>query len=757
MPLIQDGSLTDMNAKPPPAEDPFETQCVSAVDSAELDDRLIACLERLAESDRACEPEHLLEYLSGDPADSFMLVELIKLSMAMAVQNGSPIWLEGYFEAMPGRISAATAPLDLVMEEIQLRRESGQTLDAESYHHRFPQFGTVLNPLLDTPSSESVTAAPRQRSTSELDNGTRIDDFEIIQMLGKGAFAHVYLAKQTSMARLVALKVSGSTGDEPRALAQFDHSNIVRVFDQRAVPVGAAGDGQELHLLYMQYHPGGTLSDVVAKVRQVSPSERIGRLYLQAIDENLLSASQVVPDRSPTRNKLSDANWPKLVAWVGIQLARALQTAHDAGVLHRDVKPANVLLTAEGIPQLADFNVSMAGSAGRAGAAASLGGSVGYMAPEHLRAMSATLMGSGDDVREQADLYSLAVLLWELWQGHRPFDCLTQAGSWTEVLDDQIQARDQPLVEPESGGTAPERVLESVLRDALSPDLETRPASGAALAGQLRLAMHPEAAKLFNPDRGSISAWLMRISPWWVATIAILLPNIAAGWFNYEYNQHEIMDPAMRAGLDEIAVWINSIAFPFAVGWMVHYTRASVSALKAARRGEHVGQEQLTSTLKLGHRAAVIGGIAWMIAGMIYPVLLRHRFEEFSTDDATHFFLSLCMCGGVAMIYPLFTLGLITTYVYYPQMVRPAMVDPNYERNAARMISQTEAYLLIAVLIPLVGLALMVFGESQSKGFMLTAITAGMVGLFGSFAAYRSIVQTWSQLGEVLKTDATSE
>ena len=78
------------------------------------------------------------------------------------------------------------------------------------------------------------------------------------------------------------------------------------------------------------------------------------------------------------------------------------------------MKPANVLLSAEGVPKLADFNVSMAGSAGRAGAAATLGGSIGYMAPEHLAAIGGMPGSTPDDVAEAADLYSLAVLLWEL-------------------------------------------------------------------------------------------------------------------------------------------------------------------------------------------------------------------------------------------------------------------------------------------------------------------------------------------------------
>lgn len=610
----------------------------------------------------------------------------------------------------------------------------------------------------------ALTDRPTSRPPIGSRIGSRIDDFEIIQMLGKGAFAEVYLARQISMARLVALKISAGNGEEPQALAQFDHPNIVRVYDQRIV--------DRSHLLYMQYHPGGTLADVVALVRDAlndGATELNGGLYLRGVDANLLAAAQVVPERSVTRNWLQSADWPKVVAWVGIQLSEALETAHEAGVLHRDVKPANVLLTAEGIPQLADFNVSLtdvpaasAGSdastnSGQAGAETCLGGSLGYMAPEHLRAMHPRLSASPSGIREPADLYSLAVLLWELWQGQRPFQCQDEATSAMTMIHEQLESRSRPLKQPSwvAEGTgnvnASARVLRGVLADALSVEPSARPASGGAMAGRLKLAMYPEAARLFEPEPGSLADRLMQISPWWIATTAILIPNIAAGWFNYQYNQNEIMTNQMRAGLDQIAFGVNAIAFPFAVGLMIYFTKASVEALRAACNGDTVGPRELRATLDLGHRAAIIGGTCWTIAGVVYPILLRFRFREFTSDQATHFFLSLLMCGGVAMIYPLFVLGMITTHVYYPQMIRPTMFDSEFHANAKRIKDTSESYLLIAVLIPLFGLALMVFGESQAKGFMLTAIIAGMLGLFGSFKAYRSMVQTWERLGEVLE------
>ena len=739
---------------------PIYRRMDSDVDSSELEtelhphqssvDLMTDALERMVESNEGHRPERLPDFLPmvHHPSSEMILVELIKMSMSIAMEAGEPQWLDDYYAALPHLITPDSTPLDLVMEEIQLRIECGQKPDREQYAKRFSRFSDMLSPLFS--GSIATTSIKKLGRPQELPIGSTIDDFEIIAALGKGAFAYVYLAKQLSMSRLVALKVSRGTGDEPQALAQFDHPNIVRVFDQRLI------DDIETHLLYMQFHPGGTLHDVVKQVDIARPEQRNGQLLLNTIDHHLLVSAQVVPDRSSVRVWIAESEWPRLVAWIGIQLAGALQEAHDCGVLHRDVKPANVLLTSEGIPQLADFNVSFAGAAGRAGAVSSFGGSVGYMSPEHLRAINPTKLTSAESVQERSDLYSLGVLLWELWQGRRPFDCPGSSDSWSDLLQDQLDARTRDLLEPVRDGTASERVLESTLRAVLSADPNDRPSSGTEMAGRLRLAMHPEAAQLFDPDDDSLTSRVARYSPWWFAVACILIPNIAAGWFNLEYNTHEIMQDDTREGLYEISIWVNAIAFPLAVVLLIWYTRACVRGFRRACDGLPVARSDLISTLELGHRAAIISGGCWMIAGIVYPILLRIKFPDFSTQDALHFFVSLLICGGVAMVYPLFGWSLLATHIYFPKMVRPTMQDPDFDENCRRMITRSESYLLIAALIPLLGATLMISGESESRRFMLTAIAAGIVGLLLAFFAYRSLVRTWRCLSEVLSNNASA-
>ena len=110
--------------------------------------------------------------------------------------------------------------------------------------------------LLGLTQDNGTTAIYQNAGKEKLEKihpGDRIDDFELIARLGEGAFAHVFLARQISMQRLVAVKISADHGMEPQTLAQLDHDHIVRVYDQRTV----ADSG--LRLLYMQYVAGGTL------------------------------------------------------------------------------------------------------------------------------------------------------------------------------------------------------------------------------------------------------------------------------------------------------------------------------------------------------------------------------------------------------------------------------------------------------------------------------------------------------------------
>ncbi len=145
----------------------------------------------------------------------------------------------------------------------------------------------------------------------EFEIGQHLDDFELVLELGHGAFARVFLARQLSMQRWVALKISRNIGVEPQTLAQLDHPNIVRVFDQRLL------EERALRVLFMEYVPGGTLLDVVKLVRVTPQAQRSGQLLLDAIDKTLAKKGEMKPSETSLRSEIAAMSWPETVAWMG--------------------------------------------------------------------------------------------------------------------------------------------------------------------------------------------------------------------------------------------------------------------------------------------------------------------------------------------------------------------------------------------------------------------------------------------------------
>ncbi|TWU66267.1 Serine/threonine-protein kinase PrkC [Crateriforma conspicua] len=725
-----------------------------------LDQYLEGCLESVAQRAPVQRPAEMLKLIPSQvPVQHhpLLLTEMIKMDMAIDAESGSIRSIEDYIDGLSPPLSRESVSLDLVMEERQLLQSLGKR-PPQPLEQRFPHLANLDLPLGS--EVEATSAAVKTRAPQSMPAGTTVDDFSIIRELGKGAFAQVYLARQNSMQRLVALKVSRGTGAESQTLAQLDHPNIVRVYDQRMTVCPECNDDGEVHLLYMQYVPGGTLADVVKVVRDGSaaaPGETpTGQWLLRCIDQQLLQATQQVPERSSLRQWLSETRWAAVVAWIGIQLSAALRAAHERGVLHRDVKPANVLLTAEGVPKLADFNVSFAGAAGRAGAAANFGGSIAYMAPEHLHAVRTCDPDDQKRVGTAADFYSLAVMLWELWQGQRPFQVPRQASSWTEMLQQQCESRDQPLAEPVRCDDPSERVLESALRDALHRDPEIRIAAGARLEAHLKLALHPEVAGIFDPPPSSYRRRLMRWSPRWLAAAVILTPNIAAGVFNYFYNQQQIiqryssLEPSFQGAFEMLAFSVNTIAFPTGAALLVYFTKPVVMAARRVAKRQPVPENEVDASLRLGRQAAIIGGSLWIIAGAIYPTMLRWWFPSFDRTEAMHFFMSLLICGGVAAVYPYFGMLWLVTKVYYPRFQRDRLTDLKFEARGKRVATQGVVFLLAAAVIPLIGLMLLLSRDVIARGVMLVAVLASIAGLCAALFAYDRIISDWRKMARVL-------
>src|SRR4051794_1150302 len=243
--------------------------------------------------------------------------------------------------------------------------------------------------------------------------GQTVNDFDLLEVLGAGSFARVFLARQVSLGRQVALKVSRNRGQEARTLAILEHDHIVRVFSE------VVDRDRDLRLLCMQYVPGATLEKVIAALCDRPPQQRGGRAVLDFLDAQV--SAQTALDLGALRDREALAGMDHIEAgcWMGARLAEALAHAHGQGVLHRDIKPANVLVNRYGRPLLVDFNV--AGGKFCEGRDSQFGGTLAYMAPEHLDAFNPDDFTPPEAVEARSDVYGLGLVLYEWFTGQLAF------------------------------------------------------------------------------------------------------------------------------------------------------------------------------------------------------------------------------------------------------------------------------------------------------------------------------------------------
>jgi len=656
----------------------------------------------------------------------FVLNELIKIDMLSAHKHGISRDLEFYLPHCQEVLGPDAIPIDLVLTELQLKIESGQVPVLADYQQRFPQWAEALADMHWGRKDSRIGSAPT--GLPEFEVGQAIDDFRIIRCLGRGAFAQVYLARQESMQRLVALKVSTQGSEEPQTLSQLDHPNIVRVYDQRALPQLG------VHLLYMQAILGGTLARVIQSTSTLALGQLTGSQLFESIDGALVEAQQQPPGRNS--DSLADMGWATVTAWLGAQLADGLQSAHDQDVLHCDVKPANILLSPSGQPKLADFNVSDRGV--NAIRERRDGGTLPYMAPEHLAAASSPQTIHLIDHR--SDLYSLALVLWELWQGRRPWVGSGAAETWRSAIHDQMDLRSQPLqcvredVSPEGGW------LQKVLRQCLDSNPDRRPQSCHELATRLRLALYPELVARFTPAPGTLTERLSRWPVLLVTALIVFTTNGPAGVLNFVYNREVIVRQydQLLPHFNTISTLLNFIAFPVGGVLLVWFCLRVSRSLRRASQGIIPHSAEVDWLWRFGHRAALISAGLWLTFGVIFPVVLQRYQPELSAADFLHFFLSLAVCGGIALIYPFFGISLLATCVYYPQLLLPSMKDVYYPWRANWLRRHADFYLALAAIVPLLAILLLVLMRSQAPltiQVLLVLIT--LVNLFVSFQSHR--------------------
>nr|WP_090339245.1 serine/threonine-protein kinase [Mycolicibacterium malmesburyense]CRL67434.1 serine/threonine protein kinase [Mycolicibacterium malmesburyense] len=610
--------------------------------------------------------------------------------------------------------------------------------------------------------------SPLARLT-EIEVGQRLDDFDLLLELGSGAFARVFLARQRSMQRLVAVKISANEGHEPQTLAQLDHDYIVRVFDQRILR------DQNWRLLYMQYLPGGTLLDVVETIHRAPRPPETGQALLDAVDMALEARGEFRPTESATRTELATLPWPDTVAWLGRRLAQALDYANSRGVLHRDIKLANVLLAPDGTPKLADFNISFARNVTGASPFEYFGGSLSYMSPEQLMACQPGHALDRATLDSRSDIYSLAVVLWELLTGEKPFDdsaareARARAGGAIgdlTALELMLTTRSQG-VSPAAVAGLPANcptALKRVLLKALSADRESRWSSGAELAEQLQLCLDPHARDLVDPPARS---WRLRMRPYFlpIALLAVGIPNLLASGYNIQHNRLFIVSQLSEQAQSRfllVTTLSNSILFPLGCAVLIYWCRRVILIPRRVRRGPAPPAESVTQTrhdcLVTADRVVAVVFALWVLAAVMFPLTLQFAEGGLPGRFAIHFFTSIVVCGAIAISYPFFLLTFVVVRSVYPELVAHGQTTPQEAEQLTALRRRLPRYLAIAASVPLLGIVAVTLLTPAEIVEVIVPIRVlcigGIAGFVFVYWLSRQIESDLRALGRVIRSRA---
>jgi eukaryotic-like serine/threonine-protein kinase len=397
---------------------------------------------------------------------------------------------------------------DQIAEEFAERFRRGERPALHEYTQRYPELASEIRDLFPAlVEIERVEVRPEAPPPLR-----QVGDYRVLREIGRGGMGVVYEAEQASLGRRVALKVLHTCGDanaverfkrEARAAAKLHHTNIVPVFE--------VGESTDVIFYAMQHIQGQGLDQVIAELRRLRstgdrrmqpgkqtseptanlPAEAIARSILTArfasadsTDATLAPRMPAPPTETVQRGSPSSAVLPgqtdlaaagedhshffESVARIGHQTAGALAHAHERGIVHRDVKPSNLLLDTSGTVWVTDFGLAKTEDRDLTNPGDIIG-TLRYMAPERFHGCS--------DPR--VDIYALGVTLYELLVLQPAFKSCDRLTLMSEIsLDEPARPRSLDQRIP--------RDLETIVLKAMAKDPTRRYQTAAAMSEDLR-------------------------------------------------------------------------------------------------------------------------------------------------------------------------------------------------------------------------------------------------------------------------------
>lgn len=333
--------------------------------------------------------------------------------------------------------------------------------------------------------------------------GRTLGEFRIIREIGRGGMGIVYEAEQLSLRRSVAIKILPAqlTFNE-RALARFqkEASVTARMHHRGIIDIHAISEHDGVYFIAMELVEGSSLAAVIDRMRGEEFEDIAEKKLRDVVEMEPLRAT--IGHDSSTQNRpgsqgstsATDKNYIESVAKLVIQVADALQHAHDAGVVHRDVKPANILLRRDGSAVLTDFGLAREQGLPGITQTGEFAGTPHYVSPE--QAMAHRVPSD-----HRTDIFSLGATLYELLTLERAFDGETAH----EVLAKIISKEPVP---PQKLNPALHPDLVTIVLKALDKDQDRRYQSAAEFAEDLRALLS------FRPIKGRRTPTVVRALRW---------------------------------------------------------------------------------------------------------------------------------------------------------------------------------------------------------------------------------------------------
>jgi serine/threonine protein kinase/Tfp pilus assembly protein PilF len=423
--------------------------------------------------------------------------------------------------------------LDLLVEEFTDRMHAGESLSIDSFVAGHPERGEELKALL--PWAKAMARANFRSGSGEVRpddfklsvGRAELGDFRLIREIGRGGMGVVYEAEQKSLGRRVALKILPYAAlfdprqlqrfkNEARAAATLDHPHIVAIH--------TVGFEQDVHFYAMQLIDGKSLAEVIACWRSTprddtaaprienrsgaesrtmpGPGDPASALE-EAIGDpaSALEAAIMVNPASATGQAATEdadhaqtilvprgveTSFRQVARW-GVEAARALEHAHQRGIVHRDVKPSNLLVDSRGHLWVADFGLAMTDCDDGLTLTGDIPGTLRYMSPEQIR-------GNRKHLDHRTDIYSLGVTLYELLTLELAFPVSDRAELTKRIVETGVRS-------PRSLNRAIPHDLECIILKAADRDSAQRYRSAGELAEDLRRFLDGERIKARSNHR----------------------------------------------------------------------------------------------------------------------------------------------------------------------------------------------------------------------------------------------------------------